>query len=59
MHNDSQGIAAFTPRWPGRYMLKTIRMEKTPCELKGKPFEAIQQRGTLAPQVVPAQPMET
>ena len=40
-------------------MLKTIRPEKTSGEFKGKPFEAIQRRGTLALQVVPVQPMET
>ena len=58
MHNDSQGIAAFTPRRLGRCVREIVRLEKTSGEFKGKLFEAIQQRGTLALQVVLAQLME-
>jgi uncharacterized GH25 family protein len=53
LHTDAQGIASFTPLWPGRYVFEAEHQEKTPGEFKGKPFEAVRHRGTLALQVVP------
>ena len=58
LHTDSQGIASFTPLWPGRYVFEAEHQEKTPGVFKEKPFEAIRHRGTLALEVLPEKAME-
>jgi uncharacterized GH25 family protein len=58
LHTDSQGIASFTPPWPGRYVFEAEHQEKTPGQFKGKSFEAIRHRGTLALEVVPEKTRE-
>ena len=51
LKTDAEGIVAFTPLWPGRYVLELIHVEKTPGEFQGKPYEALRHRSTLAIQV--------
>jgi uncharacterized GH25 family protein len=52
LHTDSQGVASFTPLWPGFYVVEVEYQEKTPGEYKGKSFEAIRHRGTLTVDVL-------
>lgn len=51
LKTDGEGIVAFTPLWPGRYVLELIHVEKTPGEFQGKTYEALRHRSTLAIQV--------
>ncbi|MGZ8423021.1 MAG: nickel transport complex, NikM subunit,transmembrane, partial [Nitrospira sp.] len=51
LKTDADGIVAFTPLWPGRYVLEIIHVEKTPGEFEGKSYEALRHRSTLALQV--------
>ena len=51
LKTDAEGIVAFTPLWPGRYVLELIHVEKTPGEFQGKTYEALRHRSTLAIQV--------
>jgi hypothetical protein len=53
LHTDPDGVATFTPLWPGRYILELIHVEKTGGEFRGKPYEAIRHRSTLSVQVMP------
>ncbi|RPE12745.1 hypothetical protein EGT74_04150 [Chitinophaga lutea] len=41
LYTDSTGTAAFTPLWPGRYMVEVAKTEKKGGDHHGKPFEAI------------------
>ena len=58
LHTDSQGIASFTPPWPGRYVFEAEHQEKTAGEFRGKAFEGVRHRGTLALEVVPEKGMQ-
>lgn len=58
LHTDAHGIASFTPPWTGRYVFEAEHQEKTPGEFKGKPFEAVRHRGTLALDVMPEKATE-
>jgi hypothetical protein len=51
LKTDGEGIVAFTPLWPGRYVLELIHVDKTPGEFQGKAYEALRHRSTLAIQV--------
>jgi hypothetical protein len=51
MHTDSQGIASFTPLWPGQYVLELVHLEKAPGEFKGKKYNAVRHRATTTIQV--------
>ncbi len=51
LKTDAEGIVAFTPLWPGRYVLEMIHVEKVPGEYEGKSYEALRHRSTLALQV--------
>ncbi len=53
LHSGADGIATFTPLWPGRYVIELVHVEKTGGEFKGKPYEAIRHRSTLALHVRP------
>jgi uncharacterized GH25 family protein len=52
LHTDSQGVASFNPSWPGIYVIEVEYQEKTPGQFKGKSFEAVRHRGTLAVDVL-------
>jgi hypothetical protein len=52
LHTDSQGMASFTPLWPGVYVVEVEYQEKTSGEYKGKSFEAMRHRGTLTVDVL-------
>lgn len=58
LHTDSQGVASFHPAWPGFYVVEVEYQEKTPGQFKGKPFEALRHRATLAVQVIGDDPKE-
>ena len=58
LKTDVEGIAAFTPLWPGRYVLEIIHVEKTLGEFEGKAYEALRHRSTLALQVRAERPAE-
>ena len=51
LKTDPQGVVAFTPLWPGRYVLEIIHVEKMTGEFEGKSYEALRHRSTLALQV--------
>ncbi|GMV50558.1 MAG: hypothetical protein NBKEAIPA_02513 [Nitrospirae bacterium] len=51
LKSDAEGILAFTPLWPGRYVLEVVQVEPTPGEFQGKPYEAVRHRSTLSLQV--------
>jgi hypothetical protein len=46
VRTDSQGIASFTPLWPGHYVLELVHVEKAPGEFKGKQYNAVRHRAT-------------
>ncbi len=58
LKTDAEGIVAFTPLWPGRYVLEIIHAEKTAGEYEGKSYEALRHRSTLALQVKPERSAE-
>lgn len=41
VYTDSTGKAAFSPEWPGRYMLEVAGSEKKAGEHNGKPYEKV------------------
>jgi hypothetical protein len=53
LHTGADGVATFTPLWPGRYVLELVHVEKVGGEFRGKPYEALRHRSTLSIQVVP------
>ena len=51
VRTDSQGVASFTPLWPGHYVLELVHVEKVPGEFKGKPYNAVRHRATTTIEV--------
>src|SRR3546814_9950165 len=44
----SRGMDAFTPPWPGLYIVEVVYLKKDPGEFKGTAYEAERHRATLA-----------
>lgn len=53
---DSQGIASFTPLWPGRYVLELLHVEKASGEFNGKAYQTIRHRATLTLEIAGQRP---
>lgn len=51
LHTGADGVATFTPLWPGRYVLELVHVERAAGEFQGKPYERVRHRSTLAVQV--------
>jgi hypothetical protein len=58
LHTGPDGVATFTPLWPGRYVLELLHVEKTVGQFEGKPYEAIRHRSTLSIHVMADRPGE-
>ncbi|MBD2753022.1 DUF4198 domain-containing protein [Spirosoma validum] len=48
IHTNAEGVAEFTPLWPGRYLIEASKSEKETGEQGGKPYQSVWRCATYA-----------